>query len=347
MLLELIGDRRVVFFGGKGGVGKTPLASATAAALAGHGRRVLLVSTDPAHNLGHLWDTRIGDTVTELDTGLEAVEIDPGATTAAHLARVEETMHEMMPRHLHAEVSRHLRMSAKSPGTHEAAILERIAGIVDGSVGEYDHIIVDTAPSGHTSRLMALPEMMAAWTDGLLGRRAKAEKLAEAAEALGPTSRRDRDLLGTRGATGSSTDPVRRRNERLRVILEERRLLFGRFRDILTDPGKCTFVIVLTAERMPVLETVELHADLHATGVEVAACVVNRRSPRNQGAFLAARAELEDGFVRLLRTQLPETPVIELPLLPGEATSRAALRSLGEQLESGPGTSESAPTSDI
>ncbi|WP_345795381.1 ArsA-related P-loop ATPase [Corynebacterium meridianum] len=100
MLLELIGDRRVVFFGGKGGVGKTTLASATAAALTGHGRRVLLVSTDPAHNLGHLWDTRIGDTVTELDTGLEAVEIDPGTTTAAHLARIEETMHQMMPRHL-------------------------------------------------------------------------------------------------------------------------------------------------------------------------------------------------------------------------------------------------------
>ncbi|MCK7660616.1 ArsA family ATPase [Corynebacterium antarcticum] len=332
MLLELIDGHRVVFFGGKGGVGKTTLASATAATLARRGRRVLLVSTDPAHNLGHLWDTRIGDRVTDLDAGLAAVEIDPAATTAAHLARVEGTMHEMMPRHLHAEASRHLRLAAGSPGTHEAAILERIARIVDVSVAEYDHVIVDTAPSGHTARLMALPEMMAAWTDGLLGRRAKAEKLAEAADALAPASRRDRDLLGARGATGTSTDPVHRRNDRLREILEERRRLFGRFRDTLTDPGTCSFVIVLTAERMPVLETVELHAELTGTGVAVAACVVNRRSPRNQGEFLAARAALEDGFVRLLGTRLPDLPVIELPLLPGEAALRAALTALGEQL---------------
>lgn len=214
-------------------------------------------------------------------------------------------------------------------------------------MGEYDHIIVDTAPSGHTSRLMAPPEMMAAWTDELLGRRAKAEKPAEAAEALGPTSRSDRDLLGSRRATGSSTDPVRRRNERLRSILEERRLLFGRSRYVLTDTGNCTFIIVHTTERMPVFETVELYADLYATGVAVAACVVNRRSPRNQGAFLAARAELEDGFVRLLRTRLPGTPVIELPLLPGESASRAALRRIGEHLEAGPDAPGSAATSDI
>ncbi|MCK7637169.1 ArsA family ATPase [Corynebacterium pygosceleis] len=332
MLLELITSRRVVFFGGKGGVGKTTLASTTAAALARRGRRVLLVSTDPAHNLGHLWDTCIGDRVTALDPGLEAVEIDPDATVTAHLVGVEQTMHEMMPRHLHTEVSRHLRLSAGSPGTHEAAILERIARIVDGSVGEYDHVIVDTAPSGHTSRLMALPEVMSAWTDGLLGRRARAEKLADAAEALGAPSRRDRDLLGARGATGTSTDPVRRRNERLRSILEERRDLFRRFRRILTDPELCTFIIVLTAERMPVLETVELHSELSVTGVSVAACVVNRRSPRDQGDFLAARAELEEGFVSSLRDRLPDVPVIQLPLLPGEATSREVLYELGERL---------------
>ena len=66
MLLDLIGDRKVVFFGGKGGVGKTTVASAAALALASTGRRVLLVSTDPAHNQGHLWDRRIGDRAVEV-----------------------------------------------------------------------------------------------------------------------------------------------------------------------------------------------------------------------------------------------------------------------------------------
>ncbi|MGV0375295.1 ArsA family ATPase [Corynebacterium hadale] len=305
-------DAPVMFFGGKGGVGKTTISAATAVRLAARGRRVLLVSTDPAHNLGHIWGEALHDAPTTLEPRLDAIELDPAAITQQHLRAVGDSMRAMMPERLHREVDRHLEMSRHSPGMHEAALLERIADLLAGS--EYDNLIFDTAPSGHTSRLVALPELMAAYTDGLLERRDKSDKFSDLVRGMG-------------GASGGS--PVDRRNQQIRATLLARRRKFERLRAVLTDPAECVFHIVLTAERLPVMESMEFYEELTANGVHVGSAIVNRRTPDEAGAFLEGRRGVEAQALALL--DLP-VPVVELPWLPGEIGTREALGQIAERL---------------
>ncbi|WP_267208032.1 ArsA family ATPase [Corynebacterium sp. Marseille-P8863] len=306
-------DAPVMFFGGKGGVGKTTISAATAVRLAARGRRVLLVSTDPAHNLGHIWGAMLHDAPTTLEPHLDAIELDPAAITQQHLRAVGDSMRAMMPERLHREVDRHLEMSRHSPGMHEAALLERIADLVAGS--EYDHLIFDTAPSGHTSRLVALPELMAAYTDGLLERRDKSDKFS--------------DLVRGMGGSSNGGSPVDRRNQQIRATLLARRRKFERLRAVLTDPAECVFHIVLTAERLPVMESMEFYEELTANGVHVGSAIVNRRTPDEAGAFLEGRRGVEAQALALL--DLP-VPVVELPWLPGEIGTREVLGQIAERL---------------
>jgi arsenite/tail-anchored protein-transporting ATPase len=333
MLLELAAARRVLFVGGKGGVGKTAVASATALAQARAGRRVLVVSTDPAHNLGHLWERPVGDRITPLarDLGggaLDGIEVDPVATTDAHLAAVGATIRRLMPEHLAAEVDKHMELARDSPGTHESAVLERIAELVDTGLDDYDLIVFDTAPSGHTARLMALPEIMSAWTEGLLRRRGRAEKFGAALRGL-----EDRDAAGESiVGTGRPRDPREERDLEIRRILLRRRERFEALREVLVDAERCSFVIVLAAERLPVLETVELHEQLVRAGVHVGALVLNKRSPADAGDFLAERRALEEVHVATLRGALPGVPLLQVPLLPGDVVGQEALERFGDAL---------------
>ncbi|MBT6548190.1 MAG: ArsA family ATPase [Gammaproteobacteria bacterium] len=331
MLLALAQTKKIFFFGGKGGVGKTTVSAATALARAQAGGKVLLVSTDPAHNLGHLFDRAIGSKPVRLAPGLDGLELDPDETVRLHLKEITSSLHKLMPVHLRGEVDKHMALSKDAPGMQEAALMERIAEVVEQGVKDYDLIVFDTAPSGHTARLMALPEMMSAWTEGLIKRQEKADGFAQVVKDLSREAGSDSSMQDK--TFGDDTvDAEKMRESGIRRILHRRRLRFTHLRDQLSNAESTAFVIVLAAERLPILETIALHAQLQAAKVNVAALVVNKRSPADGGAFMQARFAQEQGYLEMLTEALPNLPRHDLFLLARDIVGLEALREFAEAI---------------
>ena len=155
---------RHLFFTGKGGVGKTSLASACAVQLAETGRRVLLVSTDPASNLDEVLETRLSDTPTRVTgvPGLSALNIDPEAAAAAYRERMVGPYRSLLPE----AAIRSMEEQFSGGCTVEIAAFDAFAALLAGTgvAGDFDHVVFDTAPTGHTLRLLTLPS---AWSEFL------------------------------------------------------------------------------------------------------------------------------------------------------------------------------------
>lgn len=316
----------MLFFGGKGGVGKTTVASATALALADGGARVLLVSTDPAHNLGHLWARAVGPRPVQLAPGLRAMELDPDETVRRHLEEVTANLRRLMPVHLGGEVDRHMALARDAPGMAEAAMLERMAELAEAREPD-EYLIFDTAPTGHTVQLLTLPELMAAWTDGLLRQRDRAEGLGARLRRLTDDRRGGAALFGSGGDAGADRDG------RIRELLNRRRTRLAGFRQTLVDQTTTAFVVVLTAERLPVLETIELHVSLTRLGVPVGGMVVNKRIPSGLGAFMETRRAQEAQYLQQLRAALPDTPLGEVFMAARDIVGREALAAFAAALD--------------
>jgi arsenite-transporting ATPase len=326
LLLDLARSKKILFFGGKGGVGKTTVSAATAIARANEGARVLLVSTDPAHNLGHLFDRPIGAQAVRITAGLDALELDPKSTVEAHMREVSSALYQLMPANQHGEIDKHMSLSRDAPGMQEAALLERIAEVVETGVEEYDLVIFDTAPSGHTARLMVLPQMMSAWTEGLIQRREKADRFADIVRGLGSDSSMEDKTIG------GADQEEKQRESKIRQILLRRRNKFVHLRDKIADPDLTSFVIVLAAERLPVLETIELHELLQQTGISVDCLVVNKRAPANAGEFLDERRAQEEIHLQTLADALPDVTRQDLHLLAHDIVGLTAVEELSTRL---------------
>jgi arsenite/tail-anchored protein-transporting ATPase len=297
-------DRDVLFFGGKGGVGKTTCASAISLAASRMGKRVLLVSTDPAHSTSDIFERRIGPEPTPMSPGLHAMEIDAGVEAKRYVATVKDHIAELFGHAILKEASRQIDLAATMPGAEEVALFDRMGALIRGEDERFDLIVFDTAPTGHTLRLIRMPELMEAWIKAL--------------------SRSRRAMLGVE--QDDKQDPImltlNERLERLRLL--RARLVSGR---------TTGFVLVLIPERLPIEETSRAIEQLDDVGVKVGGLVVNRVLPdHSTDPFLSARRRQEDVYLAEISKRFASHTLVRVPQLESDVYGFAALERVSRLL---------------
>lgn len=306
-------NREVLFFGGKGGVGKTTLAAAFAVLAAEQGARTLLVSTDPAHSTSDIFEIPLGPQPRSVGRRLWALEIDPAREVDDYIADVKERIAEATTPRLLEEVERQIDIARVSPGAEEAALFDRFARIIQDLGERYDRIVFDTAPTGQTLRLLSLPELMTAWISGLIAHRRKV------------------NVLGRmwRNVSGSETQGADSGSDRVLHALEERKQRFERARRLMTDTHRTAFVFVVVAERLPLLETRKAVNTLGKHGIPIGAVIVNKVLPESaEGEFLARRRDHQRKYLDRIGEEFAGYRLYRVPLLEDDIVGMPALRQL-------------------
>ena len=283
---------RYLFFTGKGGVGKTSIACATAIQLAESGKNVLLVSTDPASNVGQVFSIKIGNRITPIPAvpRLSALEIDPEAAASAYRERLVGPVRNVLP----DDVVKGIEESLSGACTTEIAAFDEFTALLTNAalIADYQHIIFDTAPTGHTIRLLQLP---GAWSGFL-------EAGKGDASCLGP-------LAG----------------------LEKQRVQYKAAVEALADPMQTRLVLVARAQHATLREVARTYEELAAIGLKQQHLLINGILPSAEAdndPLAAAIHEREQTALKNIPTALAALPRDTVQLKPFNLVGLDALRQL-------------------
>ncbi len=311
---------RLLLFGGKGGVGKTTTACATALWLADSGFKTLLVSSDPAHSTSDSLDYPLGPEPTPVIgvNNLFGLELDPEGKLQSMMPRMGDALSggggiaSMLGSDVKEEIESIKDETTTAemlfPGLDEAfAFDELLKHLEDPS---WDVIVFDTAPTGHTLRFLALPEIIEAWADRLI--------------------RLHRVTGGIRSMLFGRKD-----GEAMRTEMERFRKRVIHVRRILSDANLTRFTLVTIPESMGVSETVRARVALAEFGIPVGGIVVNRVTPDIDHEFLSGRRDVEFSRISQLTSEL-ELPITIVELLNTDVQGVELLRDIGAHLFGNP-----------
>lgn len=289
---------KLVFFSGKGGVGKTTCSASYAVFSAKNGYKTLLVSTDPAHSTSDIFEKKIQDTITNLLPNLDAIEISGEKESKLYMDKVRISLKHVVSPIIVKEINKQIDAASISPGTEEAALFDKMIEIITEENDEYDRIIFDTAPTGHTVRLLTLPELLGTWLDTLIKKRSKSVNLMHMA------------------VHGGKAKNEYIENDDVIKILKRRYDKINQAKKIMIEDKLLSFIFVINAEKLPIDETVKAINILEKYNISVNGIIVNKILPDNMNdEFWKNKKQQEQKYLQVIKDTFKGKTIFTLPML--------------------------------
>ena len=309
------GKTTFVFIGGKGGVGKTTVSAATALWFARQGKKTLIISTDPAHSLSDSFERNIGYNPTPLAENLEALEIDPEIAMQEYQAKMQEQQ-SLNPGMDMGMMQDQMDMASMSPGIDEAAAFDKFLQYM--TTDEYDIVLFDTAPTGHTLRLLSFPEMMDSWVGKMIKIRRQVGSMAKAFKNIMP-------FMGDEDEEDRALEDMEATKKHIREA-----------RGIMADPERTSFKMVIIPEEMSIYESERAMQALRKNNMFTDGVIVNQIQPDDDHCeFCRARRTIQEQRLKTIKEKFGSQVIAEIPLLQHEVKGMDQLKEIGEILYGG------------
>jgi arsenite-transporting ATPase len=304
-------DTRYFFFSGKGGVGKTSIASAAAIWLSKKGKKVLIISIDPAHSLSDSFEMEIGDDIKKLGKNLYAVEIDP-------LKAMQEYKEKFATKIENIEylkgfgLEETFDIAGMTPGIDEVAAFDKFLQYMGSK--DYDIIIFDTAPTGHALRFLSLPDILDSWIGKAIKIRMRFAGIVNMLKKILPFGKPNEASFGT-----EELDAMKKRIEEAKKIL--------------SDPEKTCYSMVMIAEEMSIFESTRALKILEEYKIPVKTIIINQLIPSNPKCeFCTEKRKLQQERMITIQKKFKKFKILKLPMFKEEVKGFRMLEMVGKKL---------------
>ncbi len=306
-------ETQFCLFAGKGGVGKTSMAAAAALHFASKGKKTLIISTDPAHSLSDSFETKIGGEIRKLRKNLFAVEIDPKKAMAEYKERITPQIEKVdFLKGLGLEDT--LDFAGSTPGIDEMAAFDKFLQYMQSK--DYDVIIFDTAPTGHTLRFLSLPDVLDSWVGKMISIRLKFSGFINTFKKFLPFGEPEKEekKLGT-----EQLDEIKERIEKARKIM--------------SNKEKTHFNLVMIPEAMSIYESERSISILNEYGIPIKTIVVNQLIPENRKCpFCTEKRKLQKERLEEIRKKFKGYKILRIPMHKEEVKGFDMLEKVGKEL---------------
>ncbi|MGC8644780.1 MAG: ArsA family ATPase [Thermoplasmata archaeon] len=302
---------RILLYTGKGGVGKTSIAAATATLLASRGKRTIVISTDPAHSLGDAFGREIGPRPTKLAEGLFGQEVSVNEAINSHWKELKGYLTGLFQTQGLDPVS--AEEIATLPGFDEASQLLYLREYYDS--GDYDAIVIDSAPTGESLKLLSFPEAMTWYMDKIFPMGKLAAKMV-------------RPVWNAVATVSIPSDEVFDSVEDLYANLR-------RIRDILSDPKTSTIRLVMNPDKMSLSETKRAYTYLLLYDYPVDAVFINKIYEESTGSFFREWRAAQEGIIEDVEASFSDIRRFKIPMLKEEPIGIYRLKGMAEKVYGG------------